>query len=53
MAGMKIISLIDATAKEARADLEAAIQIIDHEITPLQEKVEQLREDVDDLMMGP
>ena len=57
MAGMKIISMIDAIAREVRAeahaDLVAAIQIIEDEITPLQEKVAVLREDVDDLMMGP
>ena len=53
VANMKIISLLDALAKEARADLEAAIVIVDDEIEPLQTKVEQLNHRVTVLEGAP
>jgi hypothetical protein len=50
---MKIISMLDAQAREvraeARADLTAALEVVEDEITPLQEKVKKLSDDVDKL----
>jgi hypothetical protein len=45
--------MLDAQAREVRADLEAdlvtAIEVVEDEITPLQEKVKKLSDDVDKL----
>jgi len=46
---MKIIAMLDAQAREARADLTTALEVVEDEITPLQEKVKKLRDDVDEL----
>ena len=54
---MKIIALIDALAKEARAqvdaDIEAVLTVVEDEITPIKQNVAELREDVDALMSNP
>ena len=49
ISNMKIIAMLDAQAREARADLTTALEVVEDEITPLQEKVKKLRDDVDEL----
>ena len=57
MAGMKIVSLLDAeirTSREAvERDLEIAVAIDHRDITALLQRVDRLRYDVDRLMEYP
>ena len=50
---MKIIAMLDAQAKQTRADLEAdlvtAIEVIEDELAPINQKVDKLRDDVDEM----
>jgi uncharacterized protein HemX len=57
MAGAKIISLLDAEIRTSREavtrDLEIAVAIIHRDINTLIQRVDQLRDDVDQLMQRP
>jgi hypothetical protein len=57
MANLKIVSLVAAEIAQARADalhdLSIAIQLIEDELAPINQKVDKLRDDVDELMQNP
>lgn len=53
ISNMKIISMLDAQAKQARVELEESlvtfIEVVEDEIIPLREKVAKLDDDLDEM----